>query len=71
MTFRPYAAGWRAADAGPRRATHAITLQPRSAYLITGEARSAFEHHVPPVAALRYSITFRTLRSTRSQLARR
>jgi hypothetical protein len=29
---------------------------------MTGEARSAFEHHVPPVAAFRYSITFRTLR---------
>jgi hypothetical protein len=27
------------------------------------EARSAYEHHIPAVAALRYSITFRTLRA--------
>jgi len=72
MTFRPYlAASPRPAGGGPRRATHVITLQPRSAYLMTGEARSAFEHHVPPVAALRYSITFRTLRSPRTQRVRR
>jgi hypothetical protein len=29
---------------------------------MAGEARSGYEHHVPPVSALRYSITFRTLR---------
>jgi alkylated DNA repair dioxygenase AlkB len=38
-------------------------LQPRSAYSMTGDARSRYEHHIPPVSALRYSITFRTLRS--------
>jgi alkylated DNA repair dioxygenase AlkB len=47
---------------GRRVATHEITLQRRSAYLMTGEARSAYEHHIPAVSALRYSITFRTLR---------
>lgn len=35
----------------------------RSAYLLTGPSRTAYEHHIPAVEALRYSITFRTLRS--------
>ena len=26
-----------------------VTLEPRSAYLMTGESRSAFEHHIPAV----------------------
>ena len=47
---------------GPRKTTHEIELQPRSAYLMTGESRQAYEHSIPPVDALRYSITFRTLR---------
>jgi len=48
----------------PRRvATHEIDLSPRSAYLITGESRSGFEHSIPAVKMLRYSITFRTLRA--------
>lgn len=38
-----------------------VTLQPRSAYLLTGEARYAWQHHIPPVKALRYSLTFRSL----------
>jgi len=38
-----------------------LTLEPRSAYGLAGEARSVWEHSIPPVAALRYSITFRTL----------
>jgi hypothetical protein len=29
---------------------------------MTGESRSGFEHHIPAVSSLRYSITFRTLR---------
>jgi len=64
MKFRPYVSP-RAhpAEDGPRTSTHDIVLEPRSAYLMTGESRSAYEHHVPPVPALRYSITFRTLRS--------
>jgi len=37
-------------------------LSPRSAYLMTQESRSEYEHHIPPVVSLRYSITFRTLR---------
>jgi alkylated DNA repair dioxygenase AlkB len=34
---------------------------PRSAYLLRGAARREWEHSIPPVASLRYSITFRTL----------
>jgi alkylated DNA repair dioxygenase AlkB len=47
---------------GPRKTTHEIELQPRSAYLLAGESRQAYEHSIPPVDSLRYSITFRTLR---------
>jgi len=40
----------------------AVELAPRSAYAITGEARSQWEHSIPPVKAHRYSITFRNFR---------
>jgi alkylated DNA repair dioxygenase AlkB len=50
----------------PRKTTHEIELLPRSAYLISGEARRNYEHSIPPVDALRYSITFRTLRGSGS-----
>ena len=33
-----------------------------SAYLLSGPARSEWEHSIPPVDATRYSITFRNLR---------
>src|ERR1700756_1707239 len=36
-------------------------LEPRSIYILEGEARTAWEHSVPPVDALRYSLTFRTI----------
>ncbi len=39
----------------------AQTLQPRSIYILEGEARTRWEHSIPPVASLRYSLTFRTL----------
>ena len=39
-----------------------LSLARRSAYLMTHESRTAYEHHIPPVAELRYSVTFRTLR---------
>jgi alkylated DNA repair dioxygenase AlkB len=38
------------------------TVQPRSAYLLRGESRTLWEHSIPAVDALRYSITFRSLR---------
>lgn len=40
----------------------AIEPQPRSAYALSGDARWKWQHSVPAVKALRYSITLRTLR---------
>lgn len=37
------------------------TLKPRSIYILEGEARTSWEHSIPPVDSLRYSLTFRTL----------
>jgi alkylated DNA repair dioxygenase AlkB len=63
MRFRPYLSPKQAELATTRRmTTHEIELRPRSAYIISAEARSKFEHSIPAVQALRYSITFRTLR---------
>jgi alkylated DNA repair dioxygenase AlkB len=39
-----------------------VVADPRSAYLLSGPARSEWEHSIPPVDALRYSVTFRNLR---------
>jgi alkylated DNA repair dioxygenase AlkB len=64
MKFRPYVApGGRTASGQRRMATHELVLDPRSAYVMDGPARAAYEHHIPAVTTLRYSITFRTLRS--------
>ena len=64
MKFRPYVSPSARALAGGRRiASHEITLARQSAYLMTGESRNGYEHHIPAVGTLRYSITFRTLRS--------
>jgi alkylated DNA repair dioxygenase AlkB len=40
-----------------------LTLEPRSAYLLRGPSRTEWEHSIPAVDALRYSITFRSLAS--------
>jgi alkylated DNA repair dioxygenase AlkB len=40
-----------------------VIAEPRSAYLLTGPSRTEWEHSIPAVDSLRYSITFRTLRS--------
>jgi alkylated DNA repair dioxygenase AlkB len=61
MKFRPYRSP-SAPTSRRRSATQEIVLDRRSAYLMTGESRQAYEHHIPPVAQLRYSVTFRTLR---------
>lgn len=39
-----------------------ITVEPRSAYLLSGEARTEWEHSIPSVPSLRYSVTFRNMR---------
>jgi alkylated DNA repair dioxygenase AlkB len=38
-----------------------LTVESRSAYLLSGPARRQWQHSVPPVTEHRYSITFRTL----------
>jgi alkylated DNA repair dioxygenase AlkB len=66
MKFRPYVRprSQAASPPGGRRiATHEVALERRSGYLMTGESRNAFEHHIPAVETLRYSITFRTMRA--------
>ena len=46
---------------GTRRVA-AVELAPRSAYVLSGEARWSWQQSIPATKALRYSITFRTLR---------
>lgn len=48
---------------GPRKWRRvSLPLEPRSAYLLTGAARWEWEHSIPALEELRYSITFRNLR---------
>ncbi|MBZ5491095.1 MAG: alpha-ketoglutarate-dependent dioxygenase AlkB [Acidobacteriia bacterium] len=52
MRFKPYKAEGKPV---------ALTLERRSIYVMRGPARWKFQHSIPPVKELRYSITFRTL----------
>jgi len=36
-----------------------VVLPPRSAYVLSGAARTAWQHHIPAVRSTRYSFTFR------------
>jgi alkylated DNA repair protein (DNA oxidative demethylase) len=47
---------------GRERETYEVTLDPRSGYVLAGEALTKWQHHIPPAKSPRYSITFRTLR---------
>jgi alkylated DNA repair dioxygenase AlkB len=40
-----------------------IIAEPGSVYVLSGQARNEWEHSIPPVEQLRYSITFRQMRS--------
>jgi alkylated DNA repair dioxygenase AlkB len=40
----------------------ALRLDPRSIYLMRGPSRDEWQHSIPAVDALRYSVTFRSLR---------
>jgi alkylated DNA repair dioxygenase AlkB len=61
MRLKPYS------SAGETRGQIlSLRLEPRSIYVMKGEARSAWQHSIPAVDQLRYSITFRTLRSKRA-----
>jgi alkylated DNA repair dioxygenase AlkB len=53
----------RKAGAGWERAS--LIAEPRSAYLLSGPSRTEWEHSIPPVDLLRYSITFRNFREAR------
>ena len=55
--------------AGELRRVYELELEPRSAYVLGGAARSAWQHSIPPTKDLRYSITFRTLRNPSRWLA--
>jgi DNA oxidative demethylase len=46
-----------------------LDVVPCSAYLLSGEARSEWEHSIVPGAGLRFSITFRTLSQKGRQIA--
>jgi alkylated DNA repair protein (DNA oxidative demethylase) len=42
--------------------TAALELAPRSAYMLSGNARWSWRHSIPATKQLRYSIAFRTLK---------
>lgn len=46
-----------------------VELHPRSSYFFEGAARWEWEHSIPPVEELRYSITFRNLRAKSESLS--
>jgi alkylated DNA repair dioxygenase AlkB len=54
-------------DGGFRRAN--LEVMPRSAYLLSGEARHDWEHSISPGQSLRFSITFRTLSAKGRRIA--
>jgi len=45
-----------------------IELEPRSIYLMSGGSRESWQHSIPPVKELRYSIMMRTLRAKPERL---
>lgn len=56
--FRPYDKAKQT-----RKSTLSIPLHRRSLYVMSGESRSDWEHSIPAVTHVRYSVTMRTLRS--------
>ena len=47
---------------GTKWERRSIIAEPRSVYLLRGESRTEWEHSIPGVDSLRYSLTFRNLR---------
>jgi DNA oxidative demethylase len=47
------------------REVAAIELAPRSAYVLAGRARWSWQHSIAPAKALRYSVTFRSLKRSK------
>jgi alkylated DNA repair dioxygenase AlkB len=51
---------------GPRRWERvSLIAEPRSAYILSGAVRNDWEHSIPSVNSLRYSVTFRSVRADR------
>jgi alkylated DNA repair dioxygenase AlkB len=48
----------------------ALNLAPRSAYLLRGPVRRDWEHSIPPVEQLRYSVTFRSIKTPAASAGR-
>jgi len=48
--------------AGSKWERYSLTAEPRSAYLLRGPSRTEWQHSIPAVDRLRYSITFRNFR---------
>ena len=44
---------------GHRFERKSLTAEPRSVYLLRGPSRTEWEHSIPGVESLRYSVTFR------------
>jgi alkylated DNA repair dioxygenase AlkB len=49
--------------AGMRWDRRNLTAEPRSVYLLRGPSRYEWEHSIPAVNQLRYSLTFRNIRT--------
>ena len=49
--------------AGAKWQRFTLAAEPRSIYLLRGPARSEWEHSIPPVETLRYSITLRSMKT--------
>jgi alkylated DNA repair dioxygenase AlkB len=68
MRLRPYETKSRKkpdqdpAARSSRARQFSTVLEPRSLYILSGDARWKWQHSIPEVESLRYSITFRTLR---------
>jgi alkylated DNA repair dioxygenase AlkB len=55
---------------GPGWERRTLEVRPRSLYILRGAAREVWEHSVPPLDALRYAVTFRTLAAAKARAAR-
>jgi alkylated DNA repair dioxygenase AlkB len=56
---------------GPGGERLELPLGPGDAYVLARDARWGWQHHIPPVKADRYAITFRTMRGERDVRPRR
>ena len=75
MRLKPYGRGGRKSASAELTRTEpaikivSVILERRSIYVMRGAARWKFQHSIPAVERLRYSITFRTLRDKSQQRA--